>query len=115
MNFLSLIIQHKFQVLVILLIGLILTGMGIFYEQQRQNQVVLSALLNKSSATTMETNEYKKLQELLKNIQATQVEKNALLAQLLSTSKAQAQIKIPASKMNKFKSGSYKLSNAKTW
>jgi uncharacterized protein HemX len=115
MNLLSVIIQHKFQALVILLMGLILSGMGILIEQQRQNQVVLSTLLNKKLANSLETNENKKLMELLKNIQATQVEQNAILGQLLSTSKAQALIKIPASKMNKFKSGSYKLSKGKTW
>jgi len=115
MNFLSLISQHKFQALVILLMGLILSGMGILIEQQRQNQAVLNSSLNKYSANLLETNENKKLMELLKNIQANQVEQNALLSQLLSTSKAQAQIKIPASKMNKFKSGSYKLSKGKTW
>lgn len=115
MNLLSLISQHKFQALVILLLGLMLSGMGILIEQQRQNQVVLNTLLNKNSATTVEANENKKLLELLKNIQATQVEQNAILDQLLSTSKAQAPIKIPASKMNKFKSGSYKLSKGKTW
>jgi hypothetical protein len=108
-------IQHKFQALVILLMGLILSGMGILIEQQRQNQVVLSALLDKNSANAVETNENKKLMELLKNVQATQAEQNALLAQLLSTSKAQAQLKIPASKMKQFKSGSYKLSKGKTW
>jgi hypothetical protein len=115
MNLLTLISQHKFQGLVILLMGLMLSGMGILIEQERQNQVVLSTLLNKNLANTEETNENKKLMELLKNIQATQAEQNALLAQLLTTSKAQAQLKIPASKMKQFKSGSYKLSKGKTW
>ncbi len=115
MNLLTLISQYKFQALVILLLGLILSSMGILIEQQRQNQAVLSTLLNKSSATTVEANENKKLLELLKSIQATQAEQNALLAQLLTTSKAQAQLKIPASKMKQFKSGSYKLSKGKTW
>ena len=115
MNLLSLISQHKFQALVILLLGLMLSGMGILIEQQRQNQVVLNTLLNINSATTVEANENKKLLELLKSIQATQAEQNALVAQLVSTSKAQAQLKIPASKMKQFKSGSYKLSKGKTW
>lgn len=115
MNLLTLISQHKFQVLVILLMGLMLSGMGILIEQERQNQVVLSSLLNKSSATLIEANENTKLLELLKSIQATQAEQNALLAQLLTTSKVQAQLKIPASKMKQFKSGSYKLSKGKTW
>lgn len=115
MNLLTLISQHKFQALVILLMGLILSGMGILYEQQSQNQVALSALLNRNSATTLGADENKKLMGLLKSIQATQAGQNALLAQWVSASKAQAQIKISASKMNKFKSGSYKLSKGKTW
>lgn len=114
MKLLTFFIQYKFQTVVVVLLSFILSGVVVVFEKQAQNQADLYALVNSKTLPRVNP-ESDKVIELLKNIQTAQTEQNALLAQLVSTSKAQNQTKIPPSKMNRFKSGNYKLSKGKTW
>lgn len=106
MKFIAIIQQHIYQSVVVLILNVALCGIGLIYRQQAENQVVLQQLLSQQTKQNKSTQPNDQLIPLLKSIQANQTEIKILLTKLVA-SKSDS-LKIPVSKMKRFKQGTFK-------
>ena len=110
MNVISIIIQHKLQTAIVILLSLVLCGLVAVYRQQVETQTVLDQLVSNDVEKHQADQEIGQIISILKSIQTTQAEQSAVLAKLAASQPLPN--KVPASKMKKFKQGAYKPAKA---